>query len=67
MHKKYKILKEEDSVDVCSFVLLDDDTIMSTHDDKLLRVWSTKNGIVLFLIHIFIDYFLSSQQDRFSR
>ncbi|XP_076106889.1 NACHT domain- and WD repeat-containing protein 1-like isoform X1 [Mytilus galloprovincialis] len=47
MHKKYKILKEGDSVDVCSFVLLDDDTIMSTHDDKLLRVWSTKNGSLL--------------------
>ncbi|CAC5386375.1 unnamed protein product [Mytilus coruscus] len=47
VHKKYKILKEGDSVDVFSFVLMDDDTIMSTHDDKILRVWSTKNGSLL--------------------
>lgn len=39
-----KMKKRDNSLDVENMLLLNDDTIFSSHDDKLLRVWSTRTG-----------------------
>lgn len=41
--KRYKVTKVSESIDIAYCVLLDDERILSSHDDKLLRLWSTSD------------------------
>ncbi|XP_052082166.1 uncharacterized protein LOC127719866 isoform X2 [Mytilus californianus] len=42
-----KALREHESIHPSNCILLDDDIILSTHFDTLMRVWSTKDGSLL--------------------
>ncbi|CAG2251792.1 unnamed protein product [Mytilus edulis] len=42
-----KALGENEDIRPRNCILLDDDIILSAHEDKLMRVWSTKDGSLL--------------------
>jgi hypothetical protein len=42
--KRYKVAKTTESVDLVNCILLDDERILSSHNDSFLRLWSSSDG-----------------------
>lgn len=42
--KRYKVAKTTESVDLVNCILLDDERILSSHNDSFLRLWSSSYG-----------------------